>query len=519
MTARNAVAVDVLEETASCDASLGKQSACTTANSRTSGRGAAAADPYLQVNVGFLSKDARTGPLIHTINFVLTFLLLATGCVLAVLTTLQSAASYFRIPAAAGTSYDPAETRSAFSPPPVNPLPLLEKIKTGELETLNIPQTRQQPNLQNTLKKMISTPADEDPTRRTNPQEKPKNSSSSLSVRLHEDMKPRSFLYHNMEDDELLHKAASMQQLQDHISCNPALQQNSTVQKYSSRRLQAKIAFLFLTREALPLQALWELYFKGHEGMYSIYVHAHPNYSFPNVSSSSVFFGRNIPSKEVEWGGLSMLDAERQLLANALLDPNNERFVLLSESCIPISNFSWAYEYITKSQHSFVDCYDDVGRVGKGRYLRIQHPGRLEPEVSLNEWRKGSQWFEMSRELAMIVVSDTKYYPKFKDILCQHEPCFIDEHYLPSVLNILEPSKLANRTLTYFVFPKHGYAPHPIQWKPEMITQEWIQTLKGQNCTYNGHREYTNCHLFARKFSPETLEPLLKLAPNIYGIN
>jgi hypothetical protein len=100
-----------------------------------------------------------------------------------------------------------------------------------------------------------------------------------------------------MEDDELLHKAASMQQLQDHISCNPALQQNSTVQKNSSRRLQAKIAFLFLTREALPLQALWELYFKGHEGMYSIYVHAHPNYIFPNVSSSSVFFGRNIPSK------------------------------------------------------------------------------------------------------------------------------------------------------------------------------------------------------------------------------
>ncbi len=297
MTARNAVAVDVLEETASCDASLGKQSACTTANSRTSGRGAAAADPYLQVNVGFLSKDARTGPLIHTINFVLTFLLLATGCVLAVLTTLQSAASYFRIPAAAGTSYDLAETRSAFSPPPVNPLPLLEKIKTGELETLNIPQTRQQPNLQNTLKKMISTPAEEDPTRITNPQEKPKNSSSSLSVRLHEDMKPSSFLYHNMEDDELLHKAASMQQLQDHISCNPGLQQNSTVQKNSPRRLQAKIAFLFLTREALPLQALWELYFKGHEGMYSIYVHAHPNYSFPNVSSSSVFFGRNIPSK------------------------------------------------------------------------------------------------------------------------------------------------------------------------------------------------------------------------------
>jgi hypothetical protein len=39
--------------------------------------------------------------------------------------------------------------------------------------------------------------------------------SSSLPVRLRENIKSRSFLYHNMEDEELLHKAGSMQQLQD----------------------------------------------------------------------------------------------------------------------------------------------------------------------------------------------------------------------------------------------------------------------------------------------------------------
>ncbi|CAK9222198.1 unnamed protein product [Sphagnum troendelagicum] len=50
---------------------------------------------------------------------------------------------------------------------------------------------------------------------------------------------------------------------------------------------------------ALPLQSLWELYFKGHDcKMYSIHVHVHPNYYFPNVSlDSSVFFCHNIPSK------------------------------------------------------------------------------------------------------------------------------------------------------------------------------------------------------------------------------
>jgi epsin len=136
--------------------------------------------------------------------------------------------------------------------------------------------------------------------------------------------------------------------------------------------------------------------------------------------------------------------------------------VLLSKSCISISNFSWAYEYITKSQHSFIDFIDDVSQHGQGKYLHIQHLGKLEPEVYLKQWRKGSQWFEMSWELTMIVVSNTKYYPNFKNILCQSELCFIDEHYLPIVLNILKPSKIASRTLTYFVFPNNGAtSPHP----------------------------------------------------------
>lgn len=204
-------------------------------------------------------------------------------------------------------------------------------------------------------------------------------------------------------------------------------------------------------------------------------------------------------------------------MANALLDPQNERFVLLSESCIPITNFSWAYDYIIKSQHSFVNCFDDVGRGGRGRYLRIKHRQKLEPEVTLKQWRKGSQWFEMSRELALLVVSDTKYYPKFRDILCgKGGHCYIDEHYLPTVLNILAPSKLANRTLTYFFFPRHGTGAHPFEWEPEMITQENISRFKeDHNCTYNGEKINSSCYLFARKFSATTLEPLLRLAPTI----
>jgi len=71
----------------------------------------------------------------------------------------------------------------------------------------------------------------------------------------------------------------------------------------------------------------------------------------------------------VRWGEISVFDVERQLLANPFLDWNNERFVLLLKYFVSISNFSWAYEYITKSQPNFIDFIADVSQHGQGRYL------------------------------------------------------------------------------------------------------------------------------------------------------
>ena len=57
-----------------------------------------------------------------------------------------------------------------------------------------------------------------------------------------------------------------------------------------------KVAFMFLAKGSLPLAPLWELFFKGHEGLYSIYVHTHPSYN-DSWPPDSVFFGRRIPSQ------------------------------------------------------------------------------------------------------------------------------------------------------------------------------------------------------------------------------
>lgn len=93
------------------------------------------------------------------------------------------------------------------------------------------------------------------------------------------DLSTLSDVYHNMTEEELLRRASDR-----------ALRRPRPVS------VTPKVAFLFLARGPMPLAPLWDRYFKGHAGLYSIYLHAHPNYR-PEFPPESVFYRRNIPSK------------------------------------------------------------------------------------------------------------------------------------------------------------------------------------------------------------------------------
>ena len=121
----------------------------------------------------------------------------------------------------------------------------------------------------------------------------------------------------------------------------------------------------------------------------------------PSQVFSSIHFNWNCILQQVEWGQATMIDAKRRLLANALLDFSNERFVLLSETCIPLFNFTTIYNYLINSNHSFVGSIEDSRKMGCGRYNK-----RMWPTISLSGWRKGNQWFEVHRKLALEIVSD-----------------------------------------------------------------------------------------------------------------
>ncbi|TKW17985.1 hypothetical protein SEVIR_5G404800v4 [Setaria viridis] len=294
-------------------------------------------------------------------------------------------------------------------------------------------------------------------------------------------------LMHDMTDEELFWRATLV----------PA------AASYPFQRVP-KVAFMFLAGHGvLPLAPLWERFFRGHEERFSIYVHAPPGVAI-NVSEDSPFHGRQIPSQETSWGSVSLMDAEKRLLANALLDFSNERFVLLSESCIPVHNFTTVYEYLVGSEQSFVEVYYRDTKQCRNRYSR-----RMAPDITLRQWRKGSQWFELARGVATSILTDTRYYTLFRRH-CRPS-CYPDEHYVQTYVAMRHGDRNSNRTVTHVDWSTGGA--HPVAYGARDATPELVRSIRTSRepCTRNS-RPTTTCYLFARKFAPDALGPLLNMS-------
>lgn len=99
-----------------------------------------------------------------------------------------------------------------------------------------------------------------------------------------------------------------------------------------------KIAFLFLVIDDINFPTIWENYFRGNEDKFSIYCHPkHPE----NVVTP--WLRDNIIPHLVEtsWGHIT--DAYFTLLYEALKDPLNTKFIIISESCLPLRSFDDLY--------------------------------------------------------------------------------------------------------------------------------------------------------------------------------
>ncbi|KAG6656509.1 glycosyltransferase BC10 [Carya illinoinensis] len=302
-----------------------------------------------------------------------------------------------------------------------------------------------------------------------------------------------------------------------------------------------KIAFMFIARNRIPLDLVWDAFFQGGENKFSIYVHSRPGFLFNKATTrSAYFFNRQVnDSIQVDWGESSMIVAERILLKHALEDPFNDRFLFLSDSCIPLYNFSYIYDYIMSTPSSFVDSFADTK---EGRY----NP-KMAPVIPVLNWRKGSQWVVLTRKHAEVVVGDNTVFPMFQqhckrkslpefwrdqplptDTSKEHN-CIPDEHYVQTLLaqEGLE-GEVTRRSLTYSSWDlssskdheRRGW--HPVTYKFSDATPMLIQSIKDTDNIYyetEYRREWCSskgkpspCFLFARKFTRPAALRLLNMS-------
>ncbi|ESQ53947.1 hypothetical protein EUTSA_v10025453mg [Eutrema salsugineum] len=283
-----------------------------------------------------------------------------------------------------------------------------------------------------------------------------------------------------------------------------------------------KLAFMYLTTTPLPFAPLWELFFNGSsKELYNVYVHADPtrNYDPP---FSGVFANRVIPSKRSERYTPTLAAAARRLIAHALLDdPQNQMFALISPSCVPIRSFGFTYKTLVSSRRSFIEILKDE----PWQFDRWAARGEdaMLPEVRLEDFRIGSQFWVLTRRHARVVARDRRVWEKFNKTCVREDTCYPEENYFPTLINMRDPRGCVPATLTHVDWTINEGG-HPRMYEAEEVVPELIVRLRKTRPRYgedgiNGSDwssiERNDPFLFARKFSPESLEPLLGMATSV----
>lgn len=272
-----------------------------------------------------------------------------------------------------------------------------------------------------------------------------------------------------------------------------------------------KIAFLFMARGPTPLEDVWREFFRWNadEKHYTIHIHVHKGHKIP---ATSFFHGKEISKENREggdhlWGNMAQVRAIKKLVQYALEDPLVQWLTMISESCIPLTNFNTMRNSLLRFDKSIVNACD----MGAGemetetRWRKTLDEGGFQKKW----WRKSGTWFALMREHATMFAEETKFEPYWEKVPC------CDEHYLPSILAFYGQD---NRTTCSDGFC-HVHWPsliamHPHTYSGDEITPELFQHLS----VPEGDRGFAKkcsgvegqCHFTARKFGAASKYQLLE---------
>ncbi|KAM7522637.1 hypothetical protein LguiA_012539 [Lonicera macranthoides] len=326
-----------------------------------------------------------------------------------------------------------------------------------------------------------------------------------------------------LDDLSLFHRATA---LPDHRSHRQPFYPTSR-SRLGSTNPTPKIAFLFLTNSDLHFAPLWEKFFNNsNPKQYTIYIHADPTVKIN--PPGGVFEDRFIASKETHRGTATLISAARRLLATAMLDDvTNLYFALISQHCIPLHSFKFVYRTLFRDpkpsqlaqlfqfQHSnqpfpdlpyqsFIEILSNESTLSDRYNARGKNV--MMPEVPFDRFRVGSQFFILTRQHSVVVLRDRRLWRKFRLPCINKESCYPEEHYFPTLLSMEDPKGCTHYTLTRVNWT-NSVNGHPHTYRPPEVSPDLIYRLRQSN--------FTNSYLFARKFSPDCLKPLLDIADKV----
>ena len=245
----------------------------------------------------------------------------------------------------------------------------------------------------------------------------------------------------------------------------------------------------------------WEHSSVGAQHIFNMYIHVSKEIDLDVLDASWKPHTENISRIVTKWGHHSLVEATRELLLKAFEDPANERFMLLSESHVPLWDPLTIYRIAMNEKRSFINAWwhDDMNI---NRWTK-----KMKPHVQKHNWRKSQQWFSLIRKHVALILEDEDIFKVFNDYCIyewdfdnmKHRKCFSDEHYFATLLST---KGLEEETVPFFAtntmvdWSEGG--PHPKSFGPKDISAEYIK---------NQLRSYHDCPI-----SPEYQKSVQKNA-------
>ena len=198
-----------------------------------------------------------------------------------------------------------------------------------------------------------------------------------------------------------------------------------------------KIAFMFLTRGEVNNVNVWEKYFQDADSSkYRIVIHPkNPLLLTSNLWANSTIL-KPIPTA---WGTISLVKATIYLLQTAITDPSVTKFILLSEFCLPTTNFN--------SMYSTIMSETNLSRINWNMGKNMDRYSIIKSYLNMpaHNWAKQSQWMCLDRKHVTMLLSPMNtniLNQQLKDYMYCPAP---DEHFF--INNLLYTIRINNNEI------------------------------------------------------------------------